>query len=346
MADSKGATQNPEARNIARGQPVAPFDLLFCAHYPFSGQAKEYVSAAGTELTSSLLEKAEARVRGALASGKIMKVAELQSAQEEELALYAGARMVVSAAANRYLINRYAVAEAKRASDYLSADDSAHPEYVELVAGQFGISFRPQGKNVLVPLADYLACTPRSFDYKLTNREVGGGMVKVSRHERARILEEAVRKRIEGSLPVKADFPSEVRAAAARMVLLIPKLEVAAVRVGQENYPPCIKKLMDDLALNVNVPHTGRVALAIYLVGAGVPADKIVDCFRHAPDFSERTTRYQVEYIVQKKYSMPACSTMDSYGICVADCRCGTPLRYRDAVHGARLRRLEAEKKE
>ena len=333
-------------------------DLLFCSRYPFSSEARSYVSEHGMELTSSLVEKAEARMRDALVSGKIKRVAEMASAQEEELALYAGARMIVSAAANRYLINRYAVAEAKRAGEYLGSDDSARPEYVEQVASEFGIKFRKPGEGgakaaaagqasrFLIPLADYLAFTPRSFDYKLTNREVSGGMVRISRHERTRILEEAVRKRIEGSLPVKADFPPEVKAAAGRMVLLIPKLEAAAVSVGQENYPPCIRKLMDDLALNVNVPHTGRVALAIYLVSAGVPTEKIVDCFRHAPDFSERTTRYQVEYIKQKKYSMPACSTMDSYGICVADCRCGTPLRYRDAVHGARLRRLEAEKKQ
>jgi DNA primase large subunit len=321
-------------------------DLTFCSRYPFSKPAKEYVSQSGIELTSSLVEKAEGRVREALVSGRIRKAAELPSAQEEELAVYAGARMVVSAAANRYLINRYAVAEAKRASDYLASDDSAHPDYVSEVAGEFGISFGTAGKNFLVPLAHYLACTPRSFDYKLTKRDVKGGMVRVSRHERIRILEEAVRKRIEGSLPIKAEFPAEVKSAAARISALIPKLEAAIVKVGQENYPPCIKKLIDDLALNVNVPHTGRVALAIYLVSAGVATEKIVELFRHAPDFSEKTTRYQVEYIRQKKYTMPSCSTMDSYGICIADCRCGTPLRYRDGIHGARLRRLEGEKKQ
>ena len=320
-------------------------DLLLCSRYPFSRQAREHVASSGLELTSSIVEKAENRVREALVSGKIMRGAELPSAQEEELAAYAGARMIVSAAANRYLINRYAVAEAKRASDYLSADDSARPEYVSEVAGEFGIAFERQGKDFLLPLAHYLAYTPRSFDYKLTNREVKDGKVRVSRHERIRILEEAVRKRIEGSLPVKADFPAEVKSAAARMSALIPKLEAAVVKVGQENYPPCIKKLIDDLALNVNVPHTGRVALAIYLVSAGVETEKIVDLFRHAPDFSEKTTRYQVEYIKQKKYSMPSCSTMDSYGICIADCRCGTPLRYRDEVHGRRLRSLEEGKK-
>jgi len=319
-------------------------DLSFCAHYPFSKQAKEYVSGKGMELTSSLVEKAEARVKDALVLGKIRKVAELPSAHEEELAVYAGARMIVSAAANRYLINRYAVAEAKRAGEYLGADDGTRRAFVEEVASEFGIVFTQSGKEYVLPLAHYLAYTPRSFDYKLTNREVSGGMVRVSRHERVRILEEAVRKRMEGSLPIKADFPDEIKAAALRMAALIPKLEVAAINLGQENYPPCIKKLIDDLALNINVPHTGRVALAIYLVSAGVAVEKVVDLFRHAPDFSEKTTLYQVEYIKAKKYSMPSCSTMDSYGACVADCRCGTPLRYRDAIHGRRLRQMEEGK--
>jgi DNA primase large subunit len=117
------------------------------------------------------------------------------------------------------------------------------------------------------------------------------------------------------------------------------------VKVGQENYPPCIRKLIEELALNVNVSHTGRVALAIYLVNAGAKDDEIVGYFRHAPDFSEKTTRYQVEHIRKKQYKMPSCATMDSYGICVADCRCGSPLNFRDAVHGRRIRRLEEDKK-
>ncbi len=321
-------------------------DLLFCSHYPFSKAAKEHAAEAGLELTSSIVEKAQRRVQDALSAGRIKKATDLPQAQAEELVVYAGARMIVSAAANRYLINRYSVAEAKRAGEYLSADSLAHPEYVSEVAGEFGIAFEKYQGGFLVPLEHYLSYTPRSYDYKLSNRDLKAGKVRVSAHERIRILEEAVRKRMEGTLPIRADFPSEVKAAAARMVALIPKLEAAAVKVGQENYPPCIKKLIDDLALNVNVPHTGRVALAIYLVGAGAAVEKIVECFRHAPDFSEKTTRYQVEYIRAKKYSMPSCSTMDSYGICMADCRCGTPLRYRDAIHGERLRMLEGERKE
>jgi len=321
-------------------------DLLFCSRYPFTSQAKDYVTQSGLELTFSLVEKAEQRVTNALVSGKVKRVAELPEAREEELAIYAGARMIVSSAANRYIINRYAVAEAKRAGEYLASDDASNAEYVALVAGEFGVKFEKKGKDFLVPLAAYLSFTPRSMDYKLTNREVEKGFVLVSRHERIRMLEEAVKKKIEESLPIRAKFSEDIAEAGKRMLSLIPKIEVATVSVGQENYPPCVKKMLEDLALSINLPHTARVALAIYLVSVGVPTDRIVDYFRHAPDFSEKTTRYQVEHIRTRKYNMPSCSTMDSYGICIAECRCGTPLRYRDAIHGARLRRIASEKKD
>ena len=320
-------------------------DLLFCSRYPFTAEAREYASTKGLELSSSLIEKAELRLKDALTTGKMKKTADLPSAEEESLILYAACRMIVSSAGNRYLINRYAVAEAKRSSDCLSSDLSARPSYVEQVAAEFGIKYEKSGQHFLVPLAAYLMFTPRSVDYKLTNREVAFGKVRVSAHERVRILEEAIKKRIEGSLPIRAEFPPEIKSAGAHMISLLPKFEAEIIRVGQENYPPCIKKLLEDLALNINVPHTGRVSLAIYLVNAGVSDERIVEFFRHAPDFSEKTTRYQVEHIRKHKYRMPSCSTMDSYGICIAECRCANPLNYRDSLHGRRLRRFEGEKK-
>jgi DNA primase large subunit len=292
------------------------------------------------------VEKAEQRVRDAISEGgKLKRVAELPGAMEEELAVYAAARMIISSAANRYLISRYSVAEAKRTRDYLDSDEPSHPQYLDEVASDFDVKFEKSGEGFLLPLAPYLAFTPRSVDYKLTNRMVAAGKVQVKKSERRRILEEAVRKRIEASLPIRAEFPKEIQEAGRRVLALLPKLEATIVRVGQENYPPCIKKLLEDLSLNVNVPHTGRVALAIYLVNAGVPDNKIVECFRHAPDFSEKTTGYQVQHVRARKYRMASCSTMDSWGICIADCHCGSPLNYRDGVHGRRLRRAEEEKK-
>jgi DNA primase large subunit len=313
-------------------------DLPFCSHYPFCRQAKSYVAGKGTEIVPSLLEKAEGRLRHALTTGKIRKVASLPEAMEEELALYAIGRMIISSAANRYLINRYAVAEAKKTGDYLSGEDRDKQEYFSEVAGEFGITFEPKGSRFSVPLSSYLKYTPRSTDYKLSNREVALGKVLVSSHERARIIEEAVRKKMEGELPIKAEFPKEVKDAGERLLLLLPRLEPASAKVGQENYAPCIRRLLEELSMNVNLPHTARVALAIYLLHAGLKDNEIVGIFRSAPDFSEKTTRYQVEYLRQKKYSMPSCSTMDSYGACVAECRCGTPLNFRKAIHGKNVK--------
>jgi len=318
-------------------------DLLFCSHYPFSKQAKEYVSSSGIELTSGRLDKAEERVRSALLEGKIRRTAEIQSAQEEEIVSYAICRMIVSAANNRYLINRYAVAEAKRAGELLSSDEAARPDYIDEMANDFGIKFAKEGPLFSLPIALYLKFTPRSVDYKLSNRDVKDGKVKVKRHERLRILEEAVKKKMESELPIRAQFSDEVKAAGARILAILPKLEVVAIKVGQEDYPPCIRKLLEELALNINLPHTARVSLGIYLIKAGLKDEEIVSLFRSAPDFSEKTTRYQVEYLRNKNYSMPSCTTMDSYGICVAECRCGNPVNFKQAIHGARLKR-EAER--
>ena len=314
-------------------------DLAFCAHYPFSSAAKRHVTERGLELTSLLLEKAEDRVRDAISSGKIRKVPKLAESQEEELALYAISRMIVSAANNRYLINRYAVAEGKKTSDYLSGEDSGREDYLSEAASEFGMAFESAGKagKYLVPLAKYLQYTPRSVDYKLSNREVSLGKVIVNRHERNRIVEEAVKKKMENELPIRGEFTPEVKEAAKRLLALLPKLEAPVLRLGQENYPPCIVKLLEELSMNINLPHTARVALGIYLVKAGMTDVKIVELFRSAPDFSEKTTAYQIAHLRAKGYSMPACATMDSYGICVADCHCGTPLNFRAGIHGKRL---------
>ena len=57
-------------------------------------------------------------------------------------------------------------------------------------------------------------------------------------------------------------------------------------------------------------------------------AEDVITLFRTAPDYEERTTRYQVEYIAKKEYTTPACVSVDSYGVCVAECRIGSPINF------------------
>ena len=95
-----------------------------------------------------------------------------------------------------------------------------------------------------------------------------------------------------------------------------------------------MKKLIDDLRGSINVPHLGRVALAVYLIKAGLSDEHIGQLFSSAPDYNADTTKYQVAYTRQKAYSMPSCSTMDSWGVCVANCRCFNPTKFKQAIHG------------
>ena len=311
-------------------------DLLFASHYPFSSEAKEWVKQVGMQINSDAVALGEQRAEACLKDGAIpQRASELEADLRAEVLSYAASRVIAACMSNRFTTSRLAVGEAKRASAYLRSASDQSNGYVEKVAMELSLHFEPSGQAYFLPVWEYLLNTPRSIDYKLTVRELAGGRVKVSGHQRLRIIEEAVRKRVEGApLPKLKEWPTEVKEAAARLVKLLPKEDIAPSAIATEDFPPCIHKLIEDLRTSVNVPHNGRYALAIYMVRAGLPDEQIVKLFQNAPDFSPETTAYQVKYIRQKGYSMPSCSTMDTYGTCIADCRCGTPTNFRKKTHG------------
>ncbi len=316
-------------------------DLVFAAHYPFLSEAKEWVKQAGAQINSEAISLGEQRVGACLKGGAIApRASELEADLRAEVLSYAASRVIAACMANRLVTSRLAVGEAKRASAFLrSASDQANG-FVEKAAAELSLHFEQPGAQYALPVWEYLLNTPRSIDYKLTVRELAGGKVKVSAHQRLRIIEEAVRKKVESfPLPKMKEWPLEVQEASSRLVKLLPKEEIAPTAIATEDFPPCIRKLIEDLRTSINVPHNARYALAIYMIKAGLPDGQIVKLFQNAPDFSAETTSYQVKYIRQKGYSMPSCSTMDTYGICIADCRCGTPTNYRKKFHGANAER-------
>ena len=116
-------------------------DLLFCAKYPFTSEAKKYVREQGADLDSESLTHAKKRVLQALLDGKIQKFSEsLPSNFPKEIFSYAVSRMLISQTKGRYHINRYAVAESKRASSYLHSETDANLKKLLL---EFAIPFLP-----------------------------------------------------------------------------------------------------------------------------------------------------------------------------------------------------------
>ncbi len=319
-------------------------DLKFCAHYPFSEEARDYVRSGGLTLRPELLERGEARLKTALFSGELKLLGtNLEAELKDEVSAYAAARVILSQWKNRYAAGRMAVAEAKRANAYLHSTEDRRAGYAEKLAKSMELDFQSTSSDsdekessFTLPFWQYLLFSPRSVDYKLSNRPLLSGRVTLTDHQRIRIIEEAIRKRLDGAPLPKAPsgLEAELKASIQRLEVHLPRENLIPTTIAQTDFPPCIKKLIDDLRASINVPHTGRLALAIYLIKAGLTDEQICQLFTTAPDYNAETTRYQVSYIRKKNYSMQSCATMDTYGLCIADCRCHNPANYREARHG------------
>jgi len=319
------------------------------ARYPFCSEAKRLIEERKVSIASEgVMEKAKERVLNRVGEGgvkaSIASEGVMEKAKErvlnrvgegggegeliEEIASYGAAKVLLSIINRRSLINKYAVAEGKRLGELLRNEEDEG--VVELVAGELGVRFEREGGRYRMGVFDYLRHAPRTIDYKLSNRSLERGWVRLSRAECIRVVSEALQRSIERSLPARVEnAPEEARRAAKEIELLLPKEAPEVVEVKGGAYPPCMKRLLEQLEESENLPHNARFSLAAYLLNIGLSREKVVSLFRSAPDFDEKTTRYQVEFIARKGYKVPACSALDMQGICVADCRVGTPLRYR-----------------
>lgn len=295
-------------------------DLSFNSRYPFSKSAKAYMEDKRVKLDYGLVEKGKRRAADALLKVKIPTLSG-PFQLEEDIASYVVARMIVSQMKSRQLIERYAVAEAKRASSYLKSDDD---ENIAALAADFGL-----GRGPGIDVMSYLRHAPRAPEYKLVNRNLRNGTVQLTRNEFIRVLEEAIRLSISSSLPVEmGTVPPEVKKAADEIRKLMPAAPKPKF-VSPGEVPPCMEALLESLKRGENLPHAARWTLTIYLLKTGTPEQEIIKLFSTAPDYNQRTTSYQVSYIRRKGYNMPSCRLIDSNGLCVYRCGIRNPLSYK-----------------
>jgi DNA primase large subunit len=160
----------------------------------------------------------------------------------------------------------------------------------------------------------------------LINKKIINGRVAVRKAEQLRLIEEAVKKHIE-NIPVVKDIPDSMKKAGEKVLDELPKTQTR-ITVKEGDHPPCVMTLLESIKKHQNLPHTARWYLATYLLAINMNEDQITGIFSGVPDFSEKTTRYQVAHARKKGYSVPACSTVMSYGLCTAVCRIGSPLRW------------------
>lgn len=253
------------------------------------------------------------------------------------------ARLVVCASEDERLIARWAQAEAETAErllekerthfeviarTYISKLQQKAEEATPLTAATYGAR-RPQAKEAewQIGLSDYIEICPKITGerWRLPNADITGGLVTLfedpkypSKRKVARLLRERIKKAIEEeALEKMQEVTADLAIRLAEPVgmvrnLMASKASEAISLVGAEesDWPPCMAKIVSDLATGVNVNHFGRLFLASISSSLALPQESVVDFFRGAPDFSEATTAYQVGHVYDHGYTPSGCSKL------------------------------------
>jgi len=256
------------------------------------------------------------------------------------------ARLVVFASEDERLISRWAQAEATRAEQVLTKDT----ENLEIIAKTFISEIArdvdlSQSKHSLsavnnrklrqnqdgnlwkIGMSDFIEICPKitGSRWRLANAQISRGQITLFSEQQysssaklARLLRERIKHHIEQeALQKMQNIDMELALRLAEPVgmvrnLMASKASEAINLVGAEesDWPPCMRKIIADLANGVNVNHFGRLFLASISAKLALPEESCIGFFSGAPDFSESTTTYQVNHVYNGEYTPASCAKL------------------------------------
>ena len=300
-------------------------ELPTLAKYPFLNASKTYVKDNALSVEELLDDPLYERAR-------IIGVERLDNAFKDrdvgnrilateydcvmELLSYPIARMVAVCIDDVYFKRRYALGEAVHAYKNLINESTS---FLLDVSKEFNLRVKcTEDTNKLsIYFTDYLRNAPTRYkEWKMINREMKAGYIHISHRDLARLIQEALRSRINNELDARQcnrvisdTFSSDINRIKNKVMMHRKKMETAPVGKLDQS--------------GENVPHMGRFALVAFLNSLRLNTNDILKLFSSAPDFEEEKTRYQVEHITgstsSTAYTPPGCDKMRTYGICPAD---------------------------
>ena len=308
------------------------------AKYPFLAEAGQYLQDKGFTLEQFatdpdlqiIVDKAYERIEAAT-NGKIYN----PKFDNSDTFSFLIAIILLKLSGMNTLINRFSLAEARRAEKFLEkdlVDDSnktSEELAIKIIGDVFSVSVKKNKNHFVIPIPDYLrhAVNFHELEWKLVNRHVENGMVFLSPHETVRLIRFELGRYI-GSRIRAANTPSMPKGFEDKVNKLTELAKKFVVNtVVSTEYPPCIKHAIDVLNNGENLPHFGRFMLATFLLGRGQTIDDIAPLFKNAPDYNEKITRYQIKQVAGEsgsntKYSCPSCEKIKSHDMCFATPDC------------------------
>jgi len=312
-------------------------ELETLSKYPFLNDSKQYIKENNLSieelLDDPLYERAHAvgveRLDNAFKNrdvGNRSLVTESDCIME--LLSYPIARMVAVCIDDVYFKRRYALGEAVHAYRNLLNEST---EFLIDVCKEFkfNVIYSEDTNKIQIHFIDYLENAPTRYkEWKMINRSMGKGFIQITHKDFARIIQEALRNRINDELDKRTcskkvynKFSSDINRIRNTVMAHRKKIEAAPVgKLDTKKLPPCMKRILSSIQAGENVPHMGRFALVSFLNSLKLNTNDILKLFSTAPDYEEERTRYQVEHITgtisSTTYKPPGCDKMRTYGIC------------------------------
>ena len=314
--------------------------------YPFLG-LKERLDAleltlddiAKEAFASEVLEHAKERVLAAI--HRRPHPHPLEDPELEALS-FITACLAIATIGDQRLAERYATWESKYYARQLKTEKSEKLTLIAVKALGWRVSYADG--FFLVKFTDYLSNVPEyKGSWKLVNRWLKGGWVRLTKLEFARLVESGLKTLVVNTIrrlrapsklpdPIYALVETISRAWSSRLREF--ELPLSKLQATEEAFPPCMRKLLSMLREGKNLPHSARFALAAFLLNIGWSVDDVLEVFRSSPDFREDIARYQIEHIAglrgsKIKYTTYKCENMRSLGLCVQECKgINHPLQY------------------
>ncbi|MFH1101853.1 MAG: DNA primase large subunit PriL [Methanobacteriota archaeon] len=312
-------------------------ELTTLAKYPFLQETRQYIKEYGPNvdelLTSIIYERA-----------RILGIERLEHALQRKnenppsyatetdcimaILSYPLARMITVCVQDTYFKRRYALGEAYQA--YLHLQTEPTPFLLDIAKElQITVNQDEENQHLAVYFKDYLHHAPTRYkEWKMVNRTMHHGYIRITQKDLTRLLLEALRTRINDELDqhqchpaIRDAFTQDIHRFQNIVALQKKKMETAPVgKLSIELLPPCMKDILAAIQAGENVPHMGRFALVAFLHTLELRNEDIYKLFSTAPDYEEDKTRYQVEHITgassSTAYKSPGCDKMRTYGIC------------------------------
>ncbi len=292
------------------------------AHYPFLHEAQGLLAARGIKVAGlsgsssgrSYLDKATERVVLAL-DGKTMYPESLDDVVSD-IVTYVLAKVLISCTMDKRTMDRFCKMEANRVYGFFHMEENALLK--ERVCEELDVT-TGDGSLTVVRYIE-LASRVRDAKWRLVNREVEDGMVKITADEQDVLIAERIRTIISSGLPldVPESIAQEFLPWSDKIMAAVQERTLAEFGAIEESaYPPCIQALISAAAAGENISHSGRFSMTAFLHNVGMSAEQVAGIFARSPDYNADMTNYQVDHILTNEYTTPSCATMLTHGVCV-----------------------------